>query len=210
MKLLFLPSLPKEQDTKACNLLNTLLKKDFNIVFYLPKHEMERCLIYNFLNGNIIKNIIKNELIDKNRILFVGKGCLIEEAGALQKENIGAANISSKCAVPGNFYCDFIPAVLDYYRKEQIEIEDILLFLKGEKSEKEIYEWVDGQETFYSNEIIKELENYAKANQIRYVRPIDSWESCLVEEIKKTSLEKSMQYATNLDILYQPFFKKLP
>ncbi len=206
MRLLFLPNVPGINDWTSCDKLNNLLDKDVNIIFYLTPTE----LIYDSHNKTkSIVSILKNKIIDKSCILFVAPGCMIEELGNIGGfGHITESNISSKCAVPGNVYYDFIPAVIEYYKGEHIDVEDIVVILDNANIMNRLYDYNYVKTIYYSSSMIEQLENYIKENGIKYLKPSTStnWQTYLPVIDKIYDLKKENRLSIDTGILYQNFF----
>ena len=203
MKLLFLPDIPN--DIEICSQLKEMLRDDINIVFYLTPIE----LISSAKSAEriaFLTNVAKNRNIERSRILFVAPGDVIQEGGL---GHLLEDEYTTRCAVPGNKYYDFIPAVINYYAQQQINIEDMAIILESRRIQDRLYDIKDDQRIYYSREKIEELEEYLQKNNIKYLKPDYNWQECLTKIGGIYHLEKVNSLSLDLDILYHPFFSSL-
>lgn len=202
MKLLFLPLIPADNNI-ICSKLNQMINDNIALVYYT-----DMCDIYYTCRKAKFERILGGKCFDQNKIIALAPGGVILEFGKL---SAGSKYISgSKFAAPGNYYNDFIPLVLEYYKSQKVEIEDIFIVLDEDNSQYRDYHYkIDTlgiSESLEVTEMNKAIEIYARENNIPYTYLYSNWSNCLSIAEKSFSTSRKEVLSLDEEILYTPFF----
>lgn len=205
MKLLFLPLIPADNNI-ICNKLNQLINDNIALVYYTDMHD-----IYYTCRSAKFERIVGEKCFDQNKIIALAPGGTILEFGKLSAEMI-YINIS-KFAAPGNYYNDFIPLVLEYYKNQKVEIEDIFIVLDENNSQYRDYHYKIDEfgtsESLEVTELNKAIEIYARENNIPYTYLCSNWSNCLSIVEKSFSTSRNEVLSLDQEILYKSFFEPI-
>ena len=204
MKLLFLPDLPDTNDVMACNQIKNMVKNGNMLVLYMDYKEL--LMIDRVIRK--LEDIFGKESFDQNEIIAVAPGCIILELG---KASLGVKNIRfMDFAAPGNYCTDFIPLVLEYYKRQKIEIEDVFIVIDEENKQYRNYSYFGRdmpEQIIEGVEMNKALEICAYENDIPYAYLHSNWSNCLSIVEKNFSTTRNKALSLDQEILYTPFFE---